>query len=399
MRTVVVASAVNINKALFGGLFNYKNNMTNRTILELPQLHSLSSKGKVKLWGVKVVGRGEHVHVLSYHGYVAAKIVDELSSPILGKNIGRKNETTSEQQAILEARSKWQSKIDKNYTEAIPTSVSQFIKVRPMLAHKWVDRKHNIVFPCYVQPKLNGVRCIADEYPEDEFRFTSRNGKEYTTLRHIEEELVGLLDDLPEAALDGEIFSRELNFQEIIRGVKKEREGTKLLEYWIYDVADTTLDFEDRLEILENIAERLHRDSRVRITPTYLVKNIEELMERHKEFSLDYEGTMVRNMKGKYVYDFRSTDLQKLKDFIDAEFIIVGAKSGSGSDEGTVIYKCVTTDGKEFDVRPRGTRKQRKDQLDNIEADLGKPLTVRYQELSEDGIPIFPVGIAIRDYE
>src|SRR4051812_18454450 len=97
--------------------------MTNRTILELPQLYSLSSKGKVKLWGVRVVGRGEDIHVLSYHGYVGAKIVDELSSPIQGKNIGRKNETTPEQQAILEAKSKWQGKIDKNYSEAIPTSI------------------------------------------------------------------------------------------------------------------------------------------------------------------------------------------------------------------------------------------------------------------------------------
>jgi hypothetical protein len=29
---------------------------------------------------------------------------------------------------------------------------------------------------------------------------------------------------------------------------------------------------------------------------------------------------------------------------------------------------------------------------------VGKYLTVRYQELSKDGIPIFPVGVSIREW-
>lgn len=365
----------------------------------LGTLYSLSSKGKVKQWDVRVDHENDNYYVVSTHGYLGLKMVEERSSAIEGKNIGRKNATSPEQQAVLEAQSKWQGKVDKNYSQQIPGSIEDFLNIRPMLAHKWTERKHNIIFPCYVQPKLNGVRCLAVEEPKEEFKFMSRGGKEYTTLRHVEELLVELYDILPNASLDGEVFNPDMSFQDITRAVKKTRDSTTDLQYWIYDIADTTLDFEERLEILESLADHLEEFDCIKIVPTYEVHNEEELMERHKEFSVNFEGTMVRNKKGKYVYDFRSADLLKLKDFIDAEFTIIGAKAGTGSDEGTVIFRCSTENDKEFDVRPRGTRDKRKEWFDDMENIVGLPLTVRFQELSEDGIPIFPVGIVIRDYE
>ncbi len=373
--------------------------MTTRLVVELPLLYSLSSKGKVKQWGIKVYEREGEYHWISSHGYVGAKIVDEMSSAIQGKNIGKKNETSPEQQAILDASSKWRGKIDKNYSETVPTSVDDFTNIRPMLAHKWSERKHNIVFPCYVQPKLNGVRCLAIGDSNDEFKFMSRGSKEYTTLRHIEETLAAITGVLPGYPLDGEIFNPDMNLQEISRAVKKKRDTTEQLEYWIYDIADPTLTFEERLERLQEIDDEIPVDDIIRIVPTFEVHNEEELMKHHKQFSLEYEGTMVRNKEGKYIYDFRSTDLLKLKDFIDAEFRIVGAKAGSGSDEGTVVFRCITENDKEFDVRPRGTREQRRAWLEDMDNILDLYLTVRYQEFSEDGIPIFPVGITIRDYE
>ena len=63
-----------------------------------------------------------------------------------------------------------------------------------------------------------------------------------------------------------------------------------------------------------------------------------------------------------------------------------------------VIFTVVTDDGKAFNVRPRGTVEQRRVWLEETDNLTGALLTVRYQELSEDSIPIFPVGIAIRDY-
>lgn len=372
--------------------------MTN-VVQRFDTLYSLSSKGKVKQWDVWVEEREGQYYVGSSHGYQGMKMAVEYSSAVQGKNIGKKNATTPMEQAIFDAGSKWRAKVDKNYLTTVPTSTEEFVKVRPMLAQKYQDKKHKITYPCYVQPKLNGVRCLAEPEPNEEFKFISRGGKEYTTLRHIEETLAAIHGVLPGVPIDGEIFTQALPFEDITSAVKRLKSSTELLEYWIYDIADTTKTFEERLAILEEIGEEIPEGDVIRIVPTYEVENEEELMEYHHKFSEDYEGTMIRNKNGKYVYDYRSDDLQKLKDFIDEEFEIIGGKEGSGSDEGTVIFRCKTKDGKEFDVRPRGDREKRRYWYDNLKDIVGKMLTVRFQNYSEDGIPIFPVGIVIRDYE
>ena len=70
-----------------------------------------------------------------------------------------------------------------------------------------------------------------------------------------------------------------------------------------------------------------------------------------------------------------------------------------GKDEGAITFLCETEEGKSFDCRPRGTYKQRQEWWKNLPNLLGKLLTVRYQTRSDSNIPIFPIGIAIRDYE
>ena len=108
---------------------------------------------------------------------------------------------------------------------------------------------------------------------------------------------------------------------------------------------------------------------------------------------------MVRNQNSLYKYKHRSYDLQKVKRFLDDEFKIIGGKDGTGRETGLVIFRCSTPNGLEFDVRPRGTHEERAVIFKNLADYIGKHLTVRYQELTDDGRPRFPVGIAVRDYE
>ena len=117
-----------------------------------------------------------------------------------------------------------------------------------------------------------------------------------------------------------------------------------------------------------------------------------------------FEGAMLKNLNGTYLFQYNSDDLEKVKDFEDAEFEIVGGKEGTGTDTGCIIYRCKTKTDLEFDARPRGTVEDRKKMLINLPNDIGKMLTVRYAELSDIGIPLQPVGIpaealAVRDYE
>lgn len=362
-----------------------------------PILYSLSSTGKIKQWQVYIVEKLSGVIICSSHGYKDQVLTITISSVIKGKNIGKKNETTPLGQAILEAASKHQHRLDKNYSETIPTSVDEFENLRPMLAHKYSERSHDIVFPAYIQPKLDGCRALAKTHPDYlDVVITSRGAKQYYTLGHITSALLSL-EYAPTAPFDGEIFHPDMALQDINAAVKKVNDDTASLQYWIYDIAEPRMPYESRMELLRSIRGELPENSPIHIVETILVHNEDELMAQHKIWALTYEGTMVRNRLGTYVYDYRSADLQKIKDFDDAEFKIIGYKSASGADEGTVVWKCRGPMGGEFDVRPRGTRDQRREWFDNAESHLGSNLTVRYQGLSNSGIPIFPVGVTLRE--
>ena len=120
-------------------------------------------------------------------------------------------------------------------------------------------------------------------------------------------------------------------------------------------------------------------------------------MQFSKWVSEGYEGIMLRNTFGMYLVNHRSHDLQKYKEFLEDEYVIVGFKEADGRDKGTIIWICMTPEGREFSVRPRGSLEMRRDWFENGSKYIGKKLTVIYQELSEMNVPRFPVGKAIRD--
>ena len=110
-----------------------------------------------------------------------------------------------------------------------------------------------------------------------------------------------------------------------------------------------------------------------------------------------YEGIMMRNTEGLYQENYRSNDLMKYKEFFEGEYPIVDFKEAMGRDAGTVIWECETPEGRRFGVRPRGTQEMRREWFNHGASYVGKQLTVIYQELSEMGVPRFPVGKAIRE--
>lgn len=136
----------------------------------------------------------------------------------------------------------------------------------------------------------------------------------------------------------------------------------------------------------------------VKFVPTHKANDETDIMKYHKMFTkVGYEGTMIRNPQMTYEIGKRSYSLLKLKDFTDAEFRIVDVVDGDGSDAGLAIFELETDSGQRFNCRPEGSQDNRKRLYDERGSLVGKWLTVRYQELSKDGVPIFPVGVAIRE--
>jgi DNA ligase-1 len=241
----------------------------------------------------------------------------------------------------------------------------------------------------------------------------TRRGKPFTIMSHIEQDLIDLFYhfrgvnelDGDTFYLDGELYSDTLTFQElagIVRRSSNDEETLKQIHYVVFDsfnINSPNWKFESRYRQLVHVPDKYWTDS-VRDIPTIPCIEEEHMFQCHTEFIRNgYEGTIIRNSDGIYKLNHRSSDLQKYKSFQDDEYEIIGFKEGKNTDEGCVIWECKTPNGLEFSVRPRGTKEQRTEWFDNGESYIGSLLTVRYQELTDDGIPRFPVGITIRDYE
>jgi ATP-dependent DNA ligase len=372
-------------------------------MMQLPQLKGEAVSGKEKVWSVRVLPLEEKAIIETTHGYKDGKM--QVNEKIVehGKNLGKKNATTAFEQAVLEAKSAWTKKKESGYSDATTSEEKEEKEPHhkeidesvptPMLAHDYHKRGKDIVFPCLVQPKLDGTRCVAVPGKG----LFSRNRKAYPHLAHIKSE-IDKLD--PSIILDGELYSNTLSFQEIVGIVKKEKELSQKesqIKFHVYDVI-INKPFVERLEFLTQLFKQNNFKTLV-LVKTEPCKSEGAMKEIHEQYIMaGWEGIMLRNHKGMYKYT-RSVDLQKFKLFFDTECEIIGCKEGEGLEKGCVVWQCKTDEGKTFSCRPRGSREERQEMFLNGESYVGKMLTVRYQEKTDDGLLRFPVGIAMRDYE
>jgi DNA ligase-1 len=372
-------------------------------------LYATSSKGDIKVWRGLVKDVGDKSIIEYEFGLENGKHQIQTTEVTEGKNIGRSNETTPYEQAVKMVESKYNKKRDKGYTED-KNNIST--PILPMLALSFEKRKHNIKYPCYVQPKIDGVRMTC-RMVDGKIEMFTRRGKPFTIMTHIEQDLIDLFYhfrgvnelDGDTFYLDGELYSDTLTFQElagIVRRSSNDEETLKQIHYVVFDsfnINSPNWKFESRYRQLVHVPDKYWTGS-VRDIPTIPCIEEEHMFQCHTEFIRNgYEGTIIRNSDGIYKLNHRSSDLQKYKTFLDDEYEIIGFKEGTNTDKGCVIWECKTPNGLEFSVRPRGTKEQRTEWFDNGESYISSLLTIRFQELTDDGIPRFPVGITIRDYE
>lgn len=346
---------------------------------------SLFHSEKNQVWVVDVIQNEQMVTIRRTFGKRNGKMQIQERNVVSGKNIGKKNETTPYQQACREAESLWKKQQETHGYQIEGSGSSSPHVQKPMLAHPFEKHAHKIKYPCYVQPKLDGVRMMM--YPDG--TMISRTGKPFQQFPHLKCH--------PTHILDGELYIRNTSF-DIISGLCRNKQitnDTTKLEYHVYDVCDITKSFRDRF-----VQNKLTLQSKLFKVHTDICQNYEDIETYHQLYiQQGYEGIMIRNMDGLYEVNKRSYHLQKLKLFHDEDFLITNVKEGDGIDIDTAILQCVTKDGKSFWVRPTGTREYRSHLLHSFENYKDKYLTVKFQNITEQGIPRFPVGVAIRDYE
>ena len=377
---------------------------------QYPIMYKKTAIGTLQQWQVLLLPQESGGYLLT----TASGKVDGAITQGRGKLIteGKVNRTALEQ-AELEADSKFKKKKDEGYFATKEEAMNNLV-VLPMLAHNFEKRSHDISYPAVAQRKFDGVRCLAITQADGSIRLMTRKGKDFTHLNHLRKQIEALNIE-PNMVLDGEVYSDSLTFQEATGLVRRQTlksgdmEKMEQIDYRLYDAilldapVATFLDRYSKLAALFPTSSSVEgrRMGNLVLTENFPLRGPEDIMSLHNQFTDDeeFEGVMIRNLHGTYDLNKRSKHLQKFKTFQDAEYKIVGFNEAGGNWQGTPIWICEMEDGRQFNVTPVGDRPSRIEMFKNVDDYIGKMLTVKFFELTDDGIPRFGNGIAIRDYE
>jgi DNA ligase-1 len=368
-----------------------------KNIITLDALYKRDTKGKLRIWEIQwgytddstVTDPKAGTRTVS--GLVDGQKVTSGWNISLPKNVGKVNETTSLTQAKSEAQSMWDIKAEKEYFNDV-LLVDTYDKFKPMLAHDYTKTKVPVT-QGWVQPKLDGIRCVVNKDG-----MWTRSGKAINSCPHIWESLKGLMEQNPHYILDGELYNHELkaDFNKIISLVRKVKstpadmeEAKSLVEYHVYDMFDKSA---PEMSFINRIKQAYWcKNDYVKIVTTDYCETQDELDELYSQYTEDgYEGQMVR--QNTPYENKRSKSLLKRKEFITEEYDVVSVEEGKGNWAGYAKrFVLKLPNGAEFGAGVRGNQAQ----LEELWNSDTKPTwaTLRYFEMTPDGVPRFPVVI------
>jgi len=283
--------------------------------------------------------------------------------------------------------------------------------IKPMLAYKVGKKPVDWSEKVYIQPKLDGIRCVIYVDDKENIRCFSRTGKEFHNLVHIKLSLRKFFFDYAnvDVVLDGELYNHKLrnDFEKIVSLVRKQKPTPEdrlnahhLIQFHCYDYIETVMDKPYSYRSGQLACADFYGAS-IKYVETSLVNSKESAQLRH-QYNLNngYEGSILR--LDKPYQQKRSYNLQKFKDFNDTEATIVGYEIGKGKREGTLgKFLMLDDDGIEFGCPPgKGYNyKDLADILNNIHDYIGKRATFTYFERTQYGSYRHPLFKTIRNYE
>lgn len=405
-------------------------------------LYALNKDGSFQEWKVFVDGS----QVIVEFGKMGGKIQNKITQ-CEPKNVGRANETTAKEQAFAEAHSKWEKQVRLGYREST-SELETTDSLAPMLAQDAIKRSKDIIYPCYAQPKLDGLRCLVTFDDQGEPVFNSRGNKTYPIQGKIVEEIKELRKATGFDMFDGEVYLHGLSLQKIVSLAKKWRSKEDIeaeinkeyltevkkwkkdpskyeepapnsnkyggytsddLEFHIFDIpskgkvwdsdngykgywyyTDHPCRFADLMKT-DSLSSKLSLN-KIRVVYGSIMQNESQVKDVIGTYmQLGYEGAIIRNFKGVYEFGQRSTDLQKWKIFQDSEAKVTGYTIDKNSE---AVLDCVEKDGTRFKCKMKGTFLDRNE--DAAKKLVDNFINFSFQARTDDGVPQFPVGRYVR---
>ena len=351
-------------------------------------LYKKDTKGKLRI----LIIESEVGAISQTSGLVGGKLTERISQ-CSAKNVGKSNETSPEQQANLEARSKVTAKLKEGYfldkNEAMHTEV-----ILPMLAKVYEKESKKVTYPCHMQPKLDGMRCLAI-IRDGNVKLISRKNTPIETMDHIKRQLEAA--KLRDCILDGELYAHGLSFQENMKLIKKYRTGkTEKILYHVYDIVED-LSFINRfiklIQILKdyNIANLNLRSRKVQVVETLRISDENEMLINTDAYIFQgFEGAMLRWGTEGYKVNGRSSSLLKIKHFMDEAFEVIDVEPSERDPlQGTVI--CGMANGETFGAGMKFSHDERARILKYKADFIGQIAEIRFFERTDSGKPRFPV--------
>jgi DNA ligase-1 len=294
---------------------------------------------------------------------------------------------------------------EKTINSAIKNLIPEFDVA---LADKYEDKNVNFKDNWYASHKLDGVRCVCVVDENGKVTSFSRQGKIFSTLSKVEEEISKL--GVKNIVFDGELCAIEdgkEDFQAIMKLIRRKDYTIPNPAYKLFDVVDLQDFFNKKSKevfsernkrlksILEDYEKKYEKGVKLRsfdehkahlsILEQTLVKDKNHLSSLLKDAAInEWEGIMLRKdcaYEGK-----RSKNLLKCKSFSDGEYEILETENGpfrlvvDGKEVEEEMLSCVTIMHKGYPVRVGSgwSVEQRRKFYKNPEEIIGKTLTVQY---------------------
>tara|TARA_R110000824_G_scaffold325846_1_gene512734 strand:+ start:148 stop:1032 length:885 start_codon:yes stop_codon:yes gene_type:complete len=293
------------------------------------------------------------------------------------------------------------------------------MRKKPMLAYPVSDKPIDYSKPVFMQPKLDGVRCViqAEGLPyqvgDSEWEFDvkaySRTGKEWKNINHILQELVPFFDKHPDVILDGELYNHDLkdDFEKIISLVRKTKptaedrqESAEMVQFHCYDIIDEELPFEQRIDFVHEVLNECtsYMGSVYKVDTIRVFNEDQAQVDHARNLDSGYEGSILRTND---VYKCgRSWNLRKFKEFSDSEAMLIDWVEGKGKRKGTIgKFKAVDEDGVVFGMPVMDNFAYLQENFEYMKQWLGKTATFTYFERTKAGSYRHPLFKCIRDYE
>ena len=407
-------------------------------MLFLP-LYKKSNTGAIQYW---CIGVSDNVITTTF-GQVDGALQTTEDVITQGKSLGKKNATTPNRQAFTEASAKWTKQKKKGYVESIEAALAGETDavieggIEPMLS---LNKSHPadpilkkyLKFPCCIQTKLDGVRCIAIR-KSGKVTLWSRRRRAIKSMPHIITELETIPAEFGDFILDGELYNHAYKdrFQDLISIIRKDEPDYDLSEggtgeglyrevqLHVYDMPSVgERPYAERYDLYTYLVRSIPNQTFVTPVLAYPCHGMTDLLGHYERFLSDgYEGAMAKNIEAPYEGGKRSHEILKMKEFFDGEATIIGVNPGRGKESDCAATFTVqgkpTADGTfvplddprgmgevvEFYPRMACPLGQKQKYLKEADSLVGKVMTFTAKRLTKDGVPYIPVGKGVRDYE